>query len=217
MAADKDDAQLSELAASLHRLEKAVLPQLEKLSSVDEIITTTGMQEVEVLRALHWLQNKGIAKLSEQIQEVIKLGKNIEEYRQKKLPETRFLNALMNSTALTLGQIQKTTGLNPNEIGASIGILMRLGAIEPATLQNEKSFKLTGKGKELAHLETPTQKFFAKIAQDQTPQDISALSSGEKAIAEELKKRGLLEYDVIKKRTAVLTELGRQVIQTGEI
>ena len=73
MAADKDDAQLSELAASLHRLEKAVLPPLEKLSSVDEIITTIGMQEVEVLRALHWLQNKGIAKLSEQIQEVIKL------------------------------------------------------------------------------------------------------------------------------------------------
>ncbi len=212
-----NESKITEIAASLHRLEKAVLPQLEKLSSVAEIITATKMQEVEVLRALNWLQNKELVKLSEQIQEVIKPGKNVEEYRQKKLPETRFLNALRNGDALTLGQIQKTAGLNLNEIGASIGILMRLGAIEPATLQNEKSFRLTEKGKKLPQLETPTQKFFTKIVQDQTPQDISALSPEEKVIAEDLKKRGLLEYDVIKKRTVILTELGKKVMKTGAI
>ena len=58
------------LIESLHPLERKVLPVLDKLSSVKEITKTTGLQEVEVMRALQWLQNKDIITLNEELKEL---------------------------------------------------------------------------------------------------------------------------------------------------
>ncbi len=211
MSAGEPGAKIDDIAASLHRLEKAVLPHLEKTSSVSEIISNSGMQEVEVMRALHWLQNKGLVKLTEAIEEVVKPSKNAEPYAKKGLPETNFFNSLKGGP-LTLSQIKKTTGLNDNEVGASIGILMRARAIETAPSNGEKEFKLTEKGKEFAAKGMPSQELF-KVIRQNTLIKLASLSEEQKKIAAELKVRGVIEFDVIKNRTAVLTETGRQVLK----
>ncbi len=198
----------SEIAASLHRLERAVLPHLGKHSSVSDIIAASRMQEVEVLRALNWLENKGVVKLSEQIDETIALTTEGQNYQKKGLPETRFLNAIKDE--LTLKQIKTTTGLSDNEASASIGILIRLGAIKPVS-GKEQSFKITGVGKELTK-GLPTQQFMVFLAQ-QPSVSTKSLPDTQKALASEMKKRNLVKFEIIKKRSAALTDLGRDVLK----
>ena len=62
---------ISKLASILHPLERKVLPLLGKFSAFEDILKESGLKDVEVMRALQWLQNKNIIKLdiarSEQI------------------------------------------------------------------------------------------------------------------------------------------------------
>ena len=200
----------SETAAALHRLEKAVLPHLAKHSSVAEIITTSKMQEVEVMRALHWLQNKGLVKMTEVIEEILLLGKNGQHYSKALLPEVRFLNALKNKP-LALSQIKKITSMSDDEIGASIGALMRLRAIQHVSSEAEKTFGLSEAGKEMARVGLKTQKF---LSEKRFPAKVKELSDDEKKITTELKMRKDILFDeVVKNRTAVLTEDGKDVLK----
>jgi len=50
---------------SLHPLEIKVFPYIN-LKNVNEIIKKTGLQEVEVTRALQWLENKNLLKLKKE-------------------------------------------------------------------------------------------------------------------------------------------------------
>ncbi len=209
MAAERE-RQLLEIAASLHRLERAVLPHLGKHSSVADIIAASRMQEVEVLRALNWLQNKGLAKITESIEEIIVLGKNGQQYAKSLLPEARFLNAL-KSKPLPLSEIKKSTGMSDDEIGASIGVLMRMRAIEPATAVGEKAFKLSEAGKEFARTGLKTQKF---LSEKRFPAKAKELSEEERKIVADLKSRKeILAEEIVKNRTAALTETGKAVVK----
>ncbi|MBI2175889.1 phenylalanine--tRNA ligase subunit alpha [Candidatus Woesearchaeota archaeon] len=201
-----------EIAASLHRLERAVLPHLAKHSSVPDMIAAAKMQEVEVVRALNWLQNKGLAKVTEAIEEVIALGENGELYAKSLLPEARFLNAL-KSKPLPLSEIKKTAGLDDDEAGASIGVLMRLKAIEPVTGPGEKAFRLSEQGKELAKSGLKTQKF---LSGKKFPIKAKELSEEEKQIVAGLRTRkDILAEEIVKSRTATLTETGKAVLKAA--
>ncbi len=210
MASTAASGNYQDIAASLHRLERAVLPHLEKLTSVTEIVAAAKLQEVEVLRALNWLQNKGLARVTETIGEVVSLGKNGQHYAKALLPETRFLNAL-RSRPLPLSEIKKAANLSDDEIGASIGVLMRLRAIEPAASSGEKSFKLSEAGKEFARTGLKAQKF---LSEKKFPAKTKELSEEEKKIVADLKMRkDVLAEEIIKNRTAVITEAGKAVVK----
>ena len=53
---------INELAEGLHPLERKVLPFLNKCDGLKELQEKSGLQEIEVSRALQWLENKGIVK-----------------------------------------------------------------------------------------------------------------------------------------------------------
>ncbi len=201
-------AELSEMLASLHRLERAVLPFLEKTASVSEISSESKLQEVEVIRALNWLQNKGLATISESIEETIQLGENGKIYAQRQLPETRFLKALLKGQA-TLPEIKKAAGLSDEEIGASIGALMRNKAIEPVSGAAEKTFRLTAAGKNIAISGTKSQRL---LSEKSFPVQLKDLSEEEKAVVAELKKRkDIITETIAKKRAAALTDKGKEI------
>ncbi|MBI2580386.1 phenylalanine--tRNA ligase subunit alpha [Candidatus Woesearchaeota archaeon] len=200
----------AEIAASLHRLERAVLPHISKLSSVEDVVVAARMQEVEVLRALQWLQNKGLAKLTEKIEEIIRLGENGKNYAKSLLPEARFLNSIANKPQ-ALAEIKKAANLSDEEMGASIGALMRIKAIEPVAAAAEKTFKITESGRQIAKSGLRAQRF---LSGQNFPVGINNLSGEEKNIVTELKKRkDVIKEDVVKKRTAFLTELGKEVLK----
>lgn len=198
---------IPEMLASLHRLERAVLPFLEKTSSVNEIVSQSGMQEVEVVRALDWLSNKGMVTTSETIEELVQLGENGKLYAKEKLPEARFLDVLVKGQA-TLPEIKKAAGLTEEELGASIGTLMRARAIESVSGTAEKTFRITAAGKELLESGIKAQKFLEK----DFPLRLKDMGEEEKAIAAELKKRkNMIVESVTRKRSAIFTETGKEL------
>ncbi|MBI2145264.1 phenylalanine--tRNA ligase subunit alpha [Candidatus Woesearchaeota archaeon] len=202
-----DDAKVAEIADSLHRYERAVLPLLEKHSSVSDLVKASGLQEIEVLRGLNWLQNKGLAKITEVTEELINLGGNGRKYASSQLPETRFLDAIKEQP-LSLSEIKRKTSLTDEETSASIGALMRLRAIESAIVQEGKGFKATEAGKKLAAEGTPAQRLLSR----KFPIPEKNLTPDEKAVVEELRKRkDVIRQDVVKNKSATITDLGRQI------
>ena len=101
--------ETKKLIETLHSYERKVLPVLEKLCSLKEIAEKTKLKEVEVMRALQWLQNKKIINLKGEIKEVVDLDKNGFIYLEKGLPEKRFLKAIEKEE---VGKFQKKKPAN---------------------------------------------------------------------------------------------------------
>ena len=55
-----------DIVAKLHPLERIVLPVLKDHKELKAIIKTTGCSEVEVMRALQWLENKKLLKIDKE-------------------------------------------------------------------------------------------------------------------------------------------------------
>ncbi len=202
---------IAQLIAKLHPLERKVLPALQKSSAFHEIVGVTGLQEVEVMRALQWLQNKELVTLSEEIQEVISLDKNGQLYKEKGLPEKRFLKTLEGSTtALPITHVQQNCDLDENERTICMGLLKRRNLIAIKKEGNDLLVLLTEEGKHALHQKTDEEKFLASL---EYPRDIRDVSAQEQPVLKELSSRkNILKKTVIKLRSAVLTEHGKTAL-----
>src|SRR3989344_3799890 len=118
---------LGKLIQTLHPLERKVLPILSKLSSIKDIAKAAGLQEVEVMRALQWLQNKQIIILKEEQKEVVELDINGEKYIKEGLPEIRFLKAIKKEEPLS--RIIEDAKLSDEEASVCLGVLRGKAAI----------------------------------------------------------------------------------------
>src|SRR3989344_1817329 len=105
------------LVAKLHPFERAVLPILKKEHEVTAIASASGLQEIEVMRAVQWLENKGILTTKTEISKVINLASNGKKYRETGLPEKVFLHTLTDSFQ-SLSKIAKKTKLSSEEVNA---------------------------------------------------------------------------------------------------
>ena len=86
-----DEDKLIKLTQTLHTYERKVLTVLDKATTLKEIADKTGLQEIEAMRGLQWLENKGILKISEESTNIIDLDTNGRKYLEQGLPELRFL------------------------------------------------------------------------------------------------------------------------------
>jgi|TARA_B100002003_G_C14142089_1_gene549116 phenylalanyl-tRNA synthetase alpha chain len=194
---------------SLHPLERKVLPVLDKVSSFKEIVNKTGLQEVEVMRALQWMQNKKILVLHQELKEIINLDENGKKYRDSGLPEKKFLQSL--DKELTLPKISEKTKLRGDEINISIGILKQKGAID-IKKGKETIIKITNQGKNILNKKFLEEYFLKK----DFPLNIKDLKQEEKLALENLRRRKkIIKIDVIKEKTPQLTELGKSILKAG--
>ena len=83
-----------DIIEKLHPLERKVLPLLDRLSSFDDIVVQSKLKDVEVMRALQWLQNKKIINIKEEVKEIVSLSKNGKAYLKKGLPDKTILKPL---------------------------------------------------------------------------------------------------------------------------
>lgn len=76
--------------------EKLTLIKLAELkrAKVEELVKESGLEQVAVMRALLGLQAKGLAKLHERSERVVKLTETGMKYAQIGLPEWRALKVL---------------------------------------------------------------------------------------------------------------------------
>ena len=202
------DPDILELLESLHPLERRVLPALKELgerASVKELADKAGMLDVEVMRAIQWLSNKGLVKIKEDVKEYASLGDNGVSYRERGLPEYRFLDALGGQEEDS-SRIAKKLGLTPEEFNVSIGLLKRKGLIDIRKDDKKllvKKLKQAGERKE--------EEFLRK----DFPVLTSTLTGEEEQVLQSLKRRkGMVRVVMERVYYAVLTPLGRRVAES---
>ncbi len=195
------------IALSLTLNERKLLKHIKGKKDFHELVSETRLKDVEVMRALQWLQNKNIAEIKEDIKEIIALDKNGEIYAKKGLPEKRFLEAIKDKET-TFDGIIKKSNLEKEEASASIGVLKSKKAIN----MEEGKIKITKEGLNILNKETDEEKFLKKLLKEEIEK--SKLNETEKIVAANLlKRKNIIKSESSKIRTATLTELGKEVIK----
>jgi len=198
------------LIAKLHPLERQVLPVLDKFIYLTDITRATGLKEVQVMRALQWLQNKKIITLSSETKEFVDMDINGAKYLKNGLPERRLLEVLKKGE-LTIKQATDKAKLTKEELNICLGILRKKAAIF-ITKNKELIIKLLDQGKKLLEKDTVEERFLKKGF----PVDLESLKPEEKLAFENLRKRKkLIKIDRKKIKKSQLTDLGKQVIESG--
>jgi len=200
--------ETEKIIATLHHLERKVLPILKETDSFDEIADRTKLQKVEVMRALQWLQNKKLIRINQKLQEKISLDKYGIKYRANGLPERSFLGEIRRHPSL-LSAIEKKTHLSRQEINISLGVLKSKKAIE-IKKDNELIISITDIGIKMHDEPYPEQEFLKKkfplYKSDTSPEEMRAY--------EGLKKRkGILKFNIVKIIRSELTQAGSKVLE----
>jgi phenylalanyl-tRNA synthetase alpha chain len=190
------------LGEKLTPLERKVLPVLKTKNSLKDIQKATELKEIEITRALQWLENKKLVKIEKSESEIVEIAENGKEYLETGLPEKRFLKAL--TEPLTLNEIKDKAKLTKEEINACLGLLKRKKAIDFIL---KGKIKITKEGKKL--------KFPEEELLKQLPIEKENITKKQKEIIKELNTRkGLIKTETKKLLTTKLTDLGRDLLKT---
>src|SRR3989344_2987380 len=106
--------EIKKLAESLNPAERKVVKVLDNFSSFHDILKVTGLKDVEVMRALQWLQNKNIIRIKEAQKELVALDENGHKYLENDLPERKFLEAFEKPSSIS--GIAEQAGLSSEEL-----------------------------------------------------------------------------------------------------
>ncbi len=193
---------MGDIIETLHPLERKVIPFLKDNITLTELCKKTKLKEVEVMRALQWLENKNILKIKKDIQEVITINPEYTKTTEKGLPEKRLLLALKKSSELN--EIKKNADLDKNEFNISLGLLKRKKAI---SFEN-KRIMITKEGERLLKENFPEEDLFKKL-----PLNYSELNEKEKKYYNEFKNRHIILTSLRKDRYITLTDLGKKLIK----
>lgn len=197
-------------ADSLHRLERKVIPLLEHHSTLHDLVNESGLQEVEVKRALQWLGNKGLADVKEEKEDYIELDENGHAYKDDGLPERRALKALSEGPKTT-DELLKA-GVTKDELNIVIGALKKKAAVDIEKQDGKLTLTITQAGKKLLEEESLEERFL----KEEFPKPVSDLKPEEAFAVENLKKRKrILKQETRKTLTATPTKEGSKLIQDG--
>ncbi len=196
----QDSKEPEEIIEKLSPLEIKIIPHLKK--PIDEIEKESGLDNVSVLRALKFLEAKGILKLETRIKTIVELGINGVYYKKNSLPERRLLMVLEEHNHIPLEEAKKLSKLSENEFKVSLGVL-----------KNKAMINMTaGKLSLNASKEELSKKSFEEQLIDALPIEMNKLNPELLYALENLKKRkDIIE---IKEKSIVefeLTSLGRQL------
>ena len=198
---------IKKLISTLHPLERKVLQALKKTTSFNEILKESKLQDVEVMRALQWLQNKKIIFLNEKLSEMVDLDANGFKYKEKGLPEFTFLKAL--DREMSLADIAEKTNLRKDELNISLGLLKQKNCIS-IRKDKELLIKITDEGRNALNKGSLEEKFL----QISFPINIKELKPEQKHALQNLRKRKkIVKVKLVKEKTPSLTELGKKVIK----
>lgn len=192
---------------SLHPLERKVLPFLDKHHSIDDISRVSGLKEVEVVRALQWLENKKVLSSLAESKEVILLSSNGLLYKKNGLPERKFLQVLEKGP-VSLSKLSTSKVISREELNICIGSLRSINAIN-ISKDKDLTISLTDKGKNLLKQNLPEELFLKK----NFPVEVASLSADEKVVLANLRKRKeFVKVDVKKIIRTELTDFGEKLV-----
>lgn len=113
--------RIQQVIEQLSPLERKIVPYLNE--NIETIIQKSGLDSVSVVRALNFLQQKGILNISNGIKTIIDLGVNGIYYKKAHLPERRLLIFLEANNHASIEEAEKNCKLSDNEFKVSLGAL----------------------------------------------------------------------------------------------
>jgi len=194
---------IDKLTESLSPHEIRIIPYLRE--EINEICKKSNLDKTSVLRALKYLENKKLVKISFKEKKIVEVGVNGALYRKKGLPERRLLNLLDEKRILGLDSAKKESGLSDDEFKASIGVLKRKALIE---LKNKKIILSSGKTE--ISKKTPEEIFLESL-----PLEYEFLKQEQIYALKELQARKeIIEISKEKIISVEVTELGEKLINS---
>ncbi len=191
---------LNSIINQLSPLERKIIPYLNL--PLKQIQEKTNLDNVSLLRALQFLENKGILKLKKTKKQIIDLGTNGIYYKKNHLPERQLITLLEKNNHISFEEAQKSTKLSDNEFKAAIG------ALKDKALLQIKNSKLV--------LEAKKEELIKKTLEEQLleilPIEKDKLEPQHQLAFQNLQKRKqLIEIKELSTISFELTELGKQL------
>jgi len=185
---------------SLSPIERAIVPYLGL--SVEEIIEKSGSDKTTVLRALSFLENKGLVKLKHERKNIVCLGVNGVYYKKTGLPERKLLTIIEQNNYKKLDEIKSLSKLSDNEFKASLGALKRKAIINLV----EGKISIAGRKEELS------KRFPEEVLLDKLPVPLENIKEMDALALENLKTRKeIIEITEEKTTLIELTENGKKI------
>ena len=203
-----DDKNLSKIIDSLSPHERKILPLLDSGTGreIVEICKKANLDKVSVLRALEFLQNKGIVKVTSVKKRVVEIGVNGALYMKKGLPERRLLNLLNEKRIVALKDAQNETKLSDDEFKASIGALKKKALID----LNKGKIVFSGRAEEIA------RKSLEEQLLENLPVEVESLSPEQQFALKSLQSRkDIVSISESKDVSFEIMDLGKKIIKTG--
>ncbi|PIN87251.1 phenylalanine--tRNA ligase subunit alpha [Candidatus Woesearchaeota archaeon CG10_big_fil_rev_8_21_14_0_10_44_13] len=194
------------LVEGLHPLERKVLPYIIEKAPLSEIVKKSRLKDIEVMRALQWLENKKLVEKTTSTKDIIRLDANGEEYSRKGMPERRLLEAIKDSK-LSFEDAQKKAKISREEFNVCLGVLKKKAAV--SVEGNE--IKILNNGINALGKKSLEETFIEKLLKEKDA-ETGSLHPEEKFAYENLKRRkGIIKEDIAKTITASLTDEGKEV------
>ncbi|HLC86632.1 MAG TPA: phenylalanine--tRNA ligase subunit alpha [Candidatus Nanoarchaeia archaeon] len=199
---------IKKIVRQLHPLERKILPFLKSYNTLIQITKNSGMQEIEAIRALQWLEAKGIVKTEQIAVNVARPTSTGISYIEQGLPEKRFIQTI-KTNVMNLEEIKKKAALNNEEVNVCIGMLRRQEFIETIK-DKEVKIKITNKGQEILEKGLAEEDLLYKIKEGAK---LGIFNEKEKRILEELRKRNIIKIEEEKDKKIQLTNLGKELVK----
>ena len=200
----------SDILNTLSESERKIFPFLKKTIDLDKITEQSGMQRVEVMRALMWLSNKNILKTEISSFNAIVLDTFGKIYKKNGLPEKKILQYLLKHKKTDTKELEEKLKLSTGEISSSIGILKQNKGVNVEKKGNKLYLIITNEGKKIVIKKTEEEKFLEK----NFPLKAEYLSDNDKKTVTKLRiRKNFIKVQTIKHINIILTELGKNIIK----
>ncbi|MDO8627431.1 MAG: phenylalanine--tRNA ligase subunit alpha [Candidatus Diapherotrites archaeon] len=198
-------AELESIVKSLSNIEKSVLGALnENFQALTELDKKTGIGPDSVMRAVAWLEQKGLAEVSSEKKELlVATAKGLDNVKNGLLEKQFIQEITKRKGKATLLELQKIFG---PEINFVLGLSKKNAWISVLKKDNTLQIELTGLEKDLLEGNYSTEKALQKIAKNSDTKGL------EKEV-EELIKRGLAEKQEKTLRKVKISKEGIQAKQ----
>jgi phenylalanyl-tRNA synthetase alpha chain len=113
---------IQKLIESLSPNERAIIPYLNE-STMENIHKASEIDKTSILRALEFLSNKDIIKITIKQEKSIEPGINGLLYLKQGLPERRLAKIISEKHSISIKDAKIQSKLNPNEFTAALGVL----------------------------------------------------------------------------------------------
>ena len=187
------------------------MPALKKEQELSAIVQASGLQEIEVMRALQWLENKALLKIFTEKKKMVFLDNNGQKYKAEGLPERKLL-LVLNEEFREAQSAFNQANIKEEEKNICIGTLKKKAALLISKEGNKLLLKITPQGKNLLKKEFLEEIFLKK----NFPLELETIKDEDKFALDELKQRkNFIKIEEEKKLTIQLTEDGKKLLSVN--